>query len=282
MGIYDDELSRLDQILTDMDTVQQKMADQGLTLGDYDLQTEVGREKTRRDEEARLMQEKQMMQDQMGMTDQQMRQDITEDRLRKDVMGFEEQMGAPTASVGGGTTLTENGGETTQATELISNISPEEWRKLTPEQKTQQRQLQKEHGQRVQRHAERQEALNEKLIELYPDAKQQIEEAKKLKPWDRLDYFEKFKKDYSLTDKQVRNVLGTEDAYKEHLADRGYLLEHMNKMYPGIYEVKGRKEQLGDVLRHGTRAGSLLQYTGDPYDIEEAKSEYERWKYYKK
>ena len=51
MAWIDDEIAKADQQIADMNMAQQRMSDQGMSLGDYDLQTETGRVSTEREAE---------------------------------------------------------------------------------------------------------------------------------------------------------------------------------------------------------------------------------------
>lgn len=162
---------------------------------------------------------------------------------------------------------------------LLPRMSAEEFTKLPPAEQDKQRQLAKEQGERLSRFKEQQSLLNKALFKEQPNVKKGFEEVTKLMPWERSDYYAGIGEgeDYFLPPERVQELLGGEEQYKQYTEDLGYIMDYMKTKYPGTYHIGGKKEATGTVPAHGLRSAALLQYTGDPYTIEEAEAAYDKW-----
>lgn len=193
MAYIDDEIGKMDLVIDDLNTVMQQKADEGLTLGDYDLQTETARRGKQREAEAARKAEaerqgiRKPVSSDKGYTVKE-----TLDWTPEQIQAFQAKKDAEKAAIKADTDPRTTKFPMTSK-EAFEQRAQDDWWK------------------------EKRAVLKDKLFEEFPNAKERYNEITKLPVKDRIKYFDELTENYQLKKKDIVNALGSEKDYKRFM-----------------------------------------------------------------
>lgn len=253
---YQEEIDKIDQRLADMDYVQAKMTEQGISSGEYDLDSLASlraRERVK-EEEALKAQEAELQ----NMRDQRM---LTEPLIGGDSF-------TPDDPPSRGLTRAAIKKEPT----IIKTLDDEF--KVPVENRPKSREniplstmpLGKkealEHQKKIDWWKEKRALLNEELLK-DEDAKKVYDEIVKTPPEKRQAIFDKLERSYQLKPGKMAEVLGGEDEYKKYVDTTKELLGRSKEVSPKLssyFDVYGKGDLDVADPWHGLRSATVYEY----------------------
>lgn len=245
---YQEEIDRIDQRLADMDYVQAAMTEQGVSLGEYDLDSMASlraRERGKEEELAKQAEQEVMLQSEGVQAEAHTEGDPPDEgghvkyetEIATKATGDEAEFEASLAKI-------------REAQEILTPVLLDKY-KDSPTVKT------------SYDYGSKQRALKER-VRLFGMLK---------------DHYKATGKSYQLSHDEMKKALG-DDKYKEYMAAMGNVMGSNVSKYPELSQVAGTKEGVGQVPMYGLKSALFSQYGGGPLSTEETQANidwYSEW-----